>query len=152
MRRLKADDEGEIDVAGPALAASVTDLGPIDEYRLYVRPFVSAFFLLVGYGHASMPIGELVQSAPWAADVPVALLRFIGIAEMAGAAGLVLPGVTRFAPRLTSMAAAGLSVIMLLAVSFHIWRGEPFIIQLVVALAAATVAWGARHGSGERLA
>jgi len=107
-----------------------------------LQGLLGAFFLLAGYGHASMPIGELAQSAPWAADVPVALLRFIGIAEMAGAAGLILPGVTRIAPRLTSMAAAGLSLIMLLAVTFHIWRGEPFIIQLVVALAAATVAWG----------
>src|SRR5262245_6046832 len=107
-----------------------------------LQGLLAAFFLLAGYGHASMPIGELAQSAPWAADVPVALLRFIGIAEMAGAVGLIVPGVTRIAPRLTSMAAAGLSLIMLLAVSFHIWRAEPFIIQLVVGLAAAAVAWG----------
>jgi dihydrofolate reductase len=40
VRRLKADVEGEIDVAGPDLAASLTDLGLIDEYRLYIRPFV----------------------------------------------------------------------------------------------------------------
>ena len=40
VRRLKEDVEGEIDVAGPALAASLTDLGLIDEYRLYFRPFV----------------------------------------------------------------------------------------------------------------
>ena len=40
VRRLKNDLEGEIDVAGPALAASLTDLGLIDEYRLYFRPFV----------------------------------------------------------------------------------------------------------------
>jgi dihydrofolate reductase len=39
-RRLKTDVEGEIDVAGPALAGSLTDFGLIDEYRLYVRPFV----------------------------------------------------------------------------------------------------------------
>lgn len=39
-RRLKKDVEGEIDVAGPALAASLTALGLIDEYRLYFRPFV----------------------------------------------------------------------------------------------------------------
>src|SRR6185437_1408707 len=39
-RRLKEDVEGEIDVAGPVLAASLTDLGLIDEYRLYFRPFV----------------------------------------------------------------------------------------------------------------
>jgi len=41
VRRLKEEDVvGEIDVAGPALAASLTDLGLIDEYRLYFRPFV----------------------------------------------------------------------------------------------------------------
>ncbi|MBI3567918.1 MAG: dihydrofolate reductase family protein [Gemmatimonadetes bacterium] len=40
VRRLKKDVEGEIDVAGPALAASLTDFGLIDEYRLYFRPFV----------------------------------------------------------------------------------------------------------------
>src|SRR5881394_3725514 len=33
-------DAGDHDVAGPALAASLTDLGLIDEYRLYFRPFV----------------------------------------------------------------------------------------------------------------
>jgi len=40
VRRLKNDVEGEVDVAGPSLAASLTDLGLIDEYRLYFRPFV----------------------------------------------------------------------------------------------------------------
>ena len=40
VRRLKKDIEGDIDVAGPVLAASLTDLGLIDEYRLYFRPFV----------------------------------------------------------------------------------------------------------------
>jgi len=40
VRRLKEDVDGEIDVAGPTLAASLTDLSLIDEYRLYFRPFV----------------------------------------------------------------------------------------------------------------
>lgn len=40
VRRLKAEVEGEIDVAGPELAGSLTALGLIDEYRLYFRPFV----------------------------------------------------------------------------------------------------------------
>jgi dihydrofolate reductase len=39
-RRLKADVDGEIDVAGSQLAASLSALGLIDEYRLYLRPFV----------------------------------------------------------------------------------------------------------------
>jgi dihydrofolate reductase len=65
MRELKARLVGEIDVAGPDLARSLTDLGLIDEYRLYFRPFV------LGHGTpffagprpplrlvASEPIGE----------------------------------------------------------------------------------------------
>ena len=40
VSHLKSKDEGEIDVAGPNLAASLTSLGLIDEYSLYFRPFV----------------------------------------------------------------------------------------------------------------
>jgi riboflavin biosynthesis pyrimidine reductase len=40
IRGLKAQQAGEIDVAGPDLAGSLTDLGLIDEYRLYVHPVV----------------------------------------------------------------------------------------------------------------
>jgi dihydrofolate reductase len=40
IRRLKAELVGEIAVAGPDLARGLTDLGLIDEYRLYFRPFV----------------------------------------------------------------------------------------------------------------
>lgn len=39
-RRLKAEVDGVIDVAGPDMAASLTELGLIDEYHLYFRPFV----------------------------------------------------------------------------------------------------------------
>ncbi|HET6552017.1 MAG TPA: dihydrofolate reductase family protein [Dyella sp.] len=44
MRALKAEHAGEIEVAGPELAQSLTDLGLIDEYRLYLHPVV------LGYG------------------------------------------------------------------------------------------------------
>lgn len=40
IRRLKAELTGEIDVAGPDFARSLSDLGLIDEYRLYFRPVV----------------------------------------------------------------------------------------------------------------
>ena len=40
VRKLKADIQGIIDVAGPELAGSLTGLGLIDEYRLYFRPVV----------------------------------------------------------------------------------------------------------------
>jgi dihydrofolate reductase len=40
IRRLKAELAGEIEVAGPVLAGSLTDLGLIDEYRIYLHPVV----------------------------------------------------------------------------------------------------------------
>jgi dihydrofolate reductase len=40
IRRLKAEHEGEIEVAGPDLARSLTELGLIDEYRIYLHPVV----------------------------------------------------------------------------------------------------------------
>jgi dihydrofolate reductase len=40
IRTLKAEREGEIEVAGPELARSLTDLGLIDEYRIYLHPVV----------------------------------------------------------------------------------------------------------------
>ena len=66
VRRLKADVAGEIDVAGPELAASLTDLGLVDEYRLYMRPFV----LGAGkpYFARGRPPLRLVASAPLGED------------------------------------------------------------------------------------
>jgi dihydrofolate reductase len=40
IRRLKAERDGEIEVAGPGLAQSLTELGLIDEYRIYLHPVV----------------------------------------------------------------------------------------------------------------
>ncbi len=40
IRNLKAELDGEIEVAGPNLAGSLTNLGLIDEYRLYIHPIV----------------------------------------------------------------------------------------------------------------
>lgn len=40
IRRLKAERDGEIEVAGPNLARSLTELGLIDEYRIYLHPVV----------------------------------------------------------------------------------------------------------------
>ncbi|MGH9467250.1 MAG: dihydrofolate reductase family protein, partial [Terriglobales bacterium] len=41
IRKLKTEHPGEIALAGPNLARSLTELGLIDEYRLYFRPFVA---------------------------------------------------------------------------------------------------------------
>lgn len=105
---------------------------------------LAVFFLLAGYTHALVPIEQAAKTATWIDDVPVALARFIGIAELAGAIGLVLPAATRIAPWLTLLAATGLGVIMVFAIPFHVMRDEANVIGLhiVVAALAAFVAWG----------
>jgi dihydrofolate reductase len=40
VRRLKGELDGEIEVAGPELAGGLTELGLVDEYRLYIHPIV----------------------------------------------------------------------------------------------------------------
>jgi uncharacterized membrane protein YphA (DoxX/SURF4 family) len=69
------------------------------------------------------------------------LVTFIGLSEVAGAVGIVLPMAVNFAPWLSPSAAAGLATVMLLAVFYHIRRQEPraapamlFLLALVVAV------------------
>lgn len=54
----------------------------------------------------------------------VALRVVVGVAEVLGGVGLVVPGITRIMPRLIAWAAAGLMIIMIGATVFHIRRGE----------------------------
>ncbi|WP_095203672.1 DoxX family protein [Mesorhizobium carmichaelinearum] len=60
----------------------------------------------------------------WATDVPIWLLRFIGLCELAGALGMILPAATRILPFLTPLAALGFVTIQVLAIGFHAFRGE----------------------------
>ncbi len=105
---------------------------------------LAAWFGMAGVLHAAVPITQLAPFAPWTADVSPALVRFIGVAELAGALGVVLPALTRILPMLTPLAAAGLALIMVFAIPFHVSRGEPQVIPMLVVFAAlgAFVAWG----------
>ena len=109
-----------------------------------VQALLAATFGMGGYGKAAMPIAEIAARVPWASAVSPGLMRFIGIAELAGALGLILPAATRVLPKLTPLAAAGLLLIMVLAAGFHIQRGETGLLAVNVVLGAlaALVAWG----------
>lgn len=80
----------------------------------------------------------------WIKAVPKQLLTFIGLAEIAGALGVVLPMLTGILPWLTPLAAALLAVVMLLAALFHLPRKEYQSIgfNLFLLALAAFVAWG----------
>jgi putative oxidoreductase len=71
------------------------------------------------------------------------LLRSIGLAELAGALGL-LPSLTRIRPNLTPLAALGLIAVMVLAIPFHLSRGEAMMLPMnpILAVLAGIIAWG----------
>ena len=80
----------------------------------------------------------------WTRDVSTGLLRFAGVAEMLGAVGVILPAATGVLPSLSVLAAAGLVAIMVLAIVFHLARGEwpQIVLNLVFGLLAAAVVYG----------
>jgi uncharacterized membrane protein YphA (DoxX/SURF4 family) len=82
-------------------------------------------FVFVGFNHATR--SQLMATMPnmeWITAVPAPLMIFIGISEMAGAVGVVLPALTGILPWLTPWAATGLALVMLFAIVFHVSRKE----------------------------
>jgi hypothetical protein len=91
------------------------------------------------------PADLLTQGINYATDLPLWLLRFIGISELSGAIGILLPALTGILPRLTPLAALGFATIQVLAIGFHTMRGElamalPF--NLALLGLALFVLWG----------
>lgn len=80
----------------------------------------------------------------WLAAVPRWGVPLIGVVELAGGIGLVLPAATRIAPWLTPLAALLLAILMAFAIAFHLLRREyPNItVNAVLGILAAIVAYG----------
>jgi uncharacterized membrane protein YphA (DoxX/SURF4 family) len=74
---------------------------------------------------------------------PAAFLRFIGVVELLGALGLILPGLTGIRPGLTPLAAAGLVIVMAGAVALTLagGGGVTAMVPLVVGVLAAWIAY-----------
>ena len=105
---------------------------------------LAVLFGMAGLMKSTLPIAELARNLPWASETPALLVRFIGVSELAGAFGLLLPSLTRVAPFLTPLAGAGLATVMALATVFHAFRGElsALGLPLLLGVLAGFVAWG----------
>ena len=73
-----------------------------------VQGLLAALFIVAGGMKLVLPIAALTKDVP----LPGAFLRFIGVLELSGGLGLVLPGLLHFRPVLTPLAALGLVIIM----------------------------------------
>ncbi len=105
-----------------------------------VQALLAALFLFAGGMKLVLPLDKL--TGPVA--VPGAFLRFIGVVEVLGAIGLILPSLLRIRPGLTPLAAAGLVIIMIGATVIGFLSGEVMMLlsPLVVGILAAFVAYG----------
>jgi uncharacterized membrane protein YphA (DoxX/SURF4 family) len=101
-----------------------------------IQGLLALAFLLTGFMKAFTPLARLEQYMDWVKAIPAALVRFIGIAEMLGAIGLIVPALTGIASWLTVAAAGGLALVMLAAACFHASRHELANIGLNIVLLA----------------
>lgn len=104
---------------------------------------VAIGFLMAGVMHG-LHQEQAVARSKWMGDVSPALLVFIGVVEILGAVGVILPALTGIQRWLTPLAASGLALMMVLAMGFHAIRGEyPNIaFTFVLFLLTAFVAYG----------
>jgi DoxX-like family len=104
-----------------------------------VQGLLAALFLFAGVMKLVMPLEQL--EGPVA--LPGTFIRFIGVVEVLGAFGLILPSLLRIRPGLTPLAAVGLVIIMVGAVVITLKGGDlaPAVIPLAVGLLAAFVAY-----------
>jgi uncharacterized membrane protein len=109
-----------------------------------LQGLLAAAFGVGGVMKATQPKAGLAKNLPWVEDFSPATVKFIGVVEVAGALGLILPAATGIAPILTPLAATGLAVIMVLAAVVHGRRKEPsgIAVNAVLLVLAVVIAWG----------
>jgi hypothetical protein len=109
-----------------------------------LQGLLAVLFLLSGGVKAIRSKSQLLanKQMAWANDFSAAQIRLIGVAEVLGALGLVLPWALGIAPILTPVAAGCLAFIMGGAAVTHQRRKEPFVPPVVLAVLALGVALG----------
>lgn len=103
---------------------------------------LAVVFVMAGAMKLMQSKEQIAEKMAWANDFSPGQIKLIGLAELLGALGLVLPGLTGILPILTPLAAAGLALTMVGAAVVHLRRGEgpmavPSIVLLLLLLFAA---------------
>ena len=103
-------------------------------------------FLFSGGSKLAMSAAQMIEATNAAGGVqlPITFVRFIGVCEILGAIGMIIPGITRIRPGLTPLGAGGLVIIMIGATVVNIVNGPAVVAILTVALGlmAGYVVWG----------
>jgi len=108
-----------------------------------VAGLLAVFFLYSGTLKVVRSPEQLKPMMAWVESTPLPLVRVIGVLEVLGALGLILPPLTGVAPALALVAAFGLLLVQIGGIVVHLSRGEARVIGLNIALLvlAAVAAW-----------
>jgi uncharacterized membrane protein YphA (DoxX/SURF4 family) len=102
-----------------------------------IQGILAAMFAMAGVMKLTQPLDKLLKSGlNWTERLPMSTVRLIGILELLGAIGLILPWVFHIVPVLTPIAACGFALIMLLAIFHHAKYKESKAIALNIVLMA----------------
>lgn len=132
--------------------SSLANAAPSKSSKLFsavlwvAQALVFVGFVIIGWMKLFKPIPELAAMWAWTGQLPAAVVRGLGIIDIAGGVGIFLPALTRIKPGLTVLAAIGCVVLQICAMTFHISRGEIAAIPVNVIFLAfsAFVLWGRR--------
>jgi uncharacterized membrane protein YphA (DoxX/SURF4 family) len=116
-----------------------------------IQILLAALFLFAGGFKVVASPEQMTQ--PGSPELPLALLRFVGVMECLGALGLILPGLTGIKPQLTPLAAAGLVIIMIGAtvISAATLGVATAILPFITGILATVVAYGRRSGNRQAM-
>ncbi|NNE55690.1 MAG: DoxX family protein [Flavobacteriales bacterium] len=104
---------------------------------------LAAAFIMAGFMKITLPMDEMAANGmSFVTAFSEGMVRFIGISEILGGIGLILPAALRIKPIFTPVAASGLALVMVLAAIYHISVGEAPVPNIILFALAVFVAWG----------
>ncbi len=106
-------------------------------------------FFAAGVFKVAKTPDELAVAQAWVPHFSGWMVRAIGVLEVLGAFGLIVPSASRIMPRLTVFAAAGLAILMIGAAGTHVMIGEAPMatVPVILTVLCLLVAWGRSRGA-----
>ena len=108
-----------------------------------IQGILALMFGMAGVMKSTQAKEKLEPKMPWMKEYSAGMVKFVGVSELLGAIGLIVPLATGIVPILTPLAAVGLALIMVLAMAYHMPKGEykETAINAVLLILCAAVAY-----------
>jgi putative oxidoreductase len=109
-----------------------------------VQGITATLMVISAFMKIATPISKLSARWKWTGELPETVVRLLGVLDLLGGIGIIVPALLKIKPGLTPLAALGVVLLMTSASVFHISRGEASVIgfNIILMLLASFIAWG----------